>query len=464
VTPSRILGAALLAATLLGGSVTGPAAAQSPGSASDAWRAQRRDAVVRVVEKAGPAVVSIATETVREDEDFLDPFEFFFGGRRPGRPRSRTERSLGSGVIVDAEGHVLTNDHVVSAATRITVTLSDRREVAADLVGSDKASDLAVLKLTGKGPWPVAPIGRSDDLMPGETVIAIGNPFGLENTVTVGVVSALGRQLASPDETIYTDFIQTDAAINPGNSGGALMNVLGELVGINSQIVGRGAQNLGFAIPVDRAKRVYRELVTYGRVRPAWTGLVLEDVEGDDAKVMGLDGPGVFVRRRFSDSPAEKADIRSGDVLQAVGGQKVTNVADVVTAFARRSFGDAVPVRVLRDGKPLDRTLTLTPFPKERAPQLAWNVVGLQVAARQNLCVIEKVREGSPAEQIGLAPGMAVLEINGHEIRTIEEFHDAFPDAAYRRAVNLLIRARGGLYRATVPLTAMPGGTRPGGR
>ncbi len=453
---------AALAAGTAAGAAARPAAAQS--GPSEGYRTQRRDAVVRVVEKVGPAVVSISTETVREDQDFMDPFEFFFGGRRGGRPRSRIERSLGSGVIVDPEGHVLTNDHVVSAATKITVTLSDRREVEAKLVGSDKASDLAVLKLDGKGPWPVAPIGRSDDLMPGETVIAIGNPFGLENTVTVGVVSALGRQLASRDETIYTDFIQTDAAINPGNSGGALMNVVGELVGINSQIVGRGAQNLGFAIPVDRAKRVYRELVTYGRVRPAWTGLVLEDVEGDDAKDMGLDGPGVYVRRRFSESPAEKADIRSGDVIVAVGGQKVTNVAEVATAFARRNFGDAVPVRVLRDGQPAERTLTLSPFPRERAPQLAWNVVGLQVGARQGLVVIDEVREGSPADQIGLAPGMALVEINGREITSVDEFHDAFPDAAYRRAVNLLVRARGGLYRATVPLTTMPGGAPSRGR
>ncbi len=450
IRAARVLALATLAAAPL-------AYAATP---DDAYRAQRRDAVVRAVEKVGPAVVNISTEVVTRPEDYFDPFEFFFGRGQP--QRNRVEHSLGSGVIVDAEGHVLTNDHVVSMASKITVTLADQREVEADLVGSDKASDLAVLKLKGKGPWPVCPMGRSDDLMIGETVIAIGNPFGLQSTVTVGVLSALGRTLASPDETQYADFLQTDAAINPGNSGGALLDVMGELIGINSQILGRGAQNLGFAIPIDRARKVFREIVSYGKVRPTFTGLILEDLDARDAREMGLgDVKGVLVRKRLGDSPAERADIRAGDVITAVDGQRVTSVAEFDTALARANFGSTVAVRLNRDGAEQNRSLAVVAFPRDKAPQFAWNLLGFTVTTKGKKAVVEKVREDGVAAEAGIAPGMAVAQLNGKDVDGADAFYDAIPDAVYRRTANLIIEARNGWYRLSLPLTPVAQSRRP---
>ncbi len=250
------------------------------GLAAGSGRATRRNAVVVAVEHVGPAIVNISTEVrIRNPYyGFGDIFDWFRGFRPRGD--RYVENALGSGVIVDPDGYVLTNDHVVAQADRIIVTLADGRQIGARLVGSDRTSDLAVLRLEEDGPWPSVPMGRSDDLMIGETVIAIGNPFGLQNTVTVGVVSALGRTLESDRASgeAFSDFIQTDAAINPGNSGGALLNINGELIGINTQIVASG-QNLGFAIPIDRARKVFDELVHYGRVRPMWTGLVVEELD-----------------------------------------------------------------------------------------------------------------------------------------------------------------------------------------
>lgn len=423
------------------------------------YRAQRRDAVVKVVERVGPAVVNISTEVVRKnpfaDSPFdMDPFEFFFGGG--GRPKNRVEHSLGSGVIVDPKGFVLTNEHVIANASKITVTLADRREVSAKIVGSDTASDLAVLQLDGAGPWPAAQMGSSDDLMIGETMIAIGNPLGLQNTVTMGVVSALGRTLSGPDETPYADFIQTDAAINFGNSGGGLFNILGDLVGINSQIAARG-QNLGFAIPIDRARKVYRELTAYGKVRPVWTGLVLEDLEPSEARDLGLkEGRGVFVRRLFGDSPASAAGLQAGDLITALNGQKLTSVPEFDTAIARTAFGNTVVVQIQRGANTLERRLTVQQFPKEKAPSYAWSALGLKVATGREMVMIEDVRENSPAAQVGLTAGLGITEVNGKEIRSVEDFNAAIPEALYRRSVFLMVRARDGFYRVPLPLTPIP--------
>ena len=427
-----------------------------PAAAQDASRAQRRDAVVRAVEKVGPAVVNVSTEVVVRNPyaGGVDPFEFFFGG---GRRRGAVQNSLGSGVIVDPDGYVLTNDHVIAAASKITVTLADKRQVEATVVGADKASDLAVLKLKGPGPWPTVPFGRSDDLMIGETVIAIGNPFGLQNTVTVGVVSALGRTLASSEDQAYSDFVQTDAAINPGNSGGALLNIVGELVGINSQIIGQGAQNLGFAIPIDRARKVYGELVSHGRVRPTWTGLALEDAEGDEAQAAGIaGGKGVFVRRRYAGSPAEAADVRAGDVILAVDGQKVATVAEFDTALARVNFGGEATITIGRAGREETRRLAVREFPKERGPEIALNALGFSVKQGEGGAVIDKVRDDSAAAQIGIGPGLTIEEVNGREIKSADAFYDALPEAARRRAATLVIGARDGYYRVTVPLGTAP--------
>ncbi len=415
-------------------------------------RELRHNEIVDAVEKVAPAVVNISTETRVENPfaDFVDPFEWFFGGGQRRAPRQRIENSLGSGVIVTADGYVLTNDHVISQASKITVTLRDGRQIEADLVGSDRDSDLAVIKLKERGPFPFARMGDSDDLMIGETAIAIGNPFGLENTVTVGVLSAVGRSLPGPDRQAvrYADFIQTDAAINPGNSGGALVNILGELIGINAQIVASG-QNLGFAIPIARGRKVYEELKSFGRVRPLWTGMVLG--AADEAEMASPNG-GVVVWRVFGDSPAAAAGIQAADVLVELNGQKIGSVSEFDTALARIGIGGSATVKLRRDEQLLSRTFRPTAFTRDLGVRVAQLVLGFSVVDGKNGgAVVDQVRSDSEAGQRGLAQGMAVLQINGRPVEKSGDFYDEMPVSLYRRAVNLVIATRSGRYRLTLP-------------
>src|SRR5581483_9193100 len=285
----------------------------------------RRSLVVDAVEKASPAVVNVSTEVIEERGSAFgfqrDPFfdEFFRDFVDP-RPQRYKSTSLGSGVIVGADGTIITNVHVVVRATRIHVTLADQREFDATLVGADADSDIAILRVKAGGSLPAIPLGSSSDLMIGETVIAIGNPFGLSHTVTTGVVSAVGRSLRDEERT-YTDFIQTDASINPGNSGGPLLNIRGELVGINTAIYGK-AQGIGFAIPVDRARRGMKDLVSYGEVRRAWVGLVVQDLTPQLARHFGT-RKGVVVAEVEPDSPASRAGLARGDAITRVDGHDV---------------------------------------------------------------------------------------------------------------------------------------------
>ncbi len=418
---------------------------------------QRRDAVVLAVEKVSPAVVNISTEVLIRNpySQAPDIWEYFFGGGSRRRPReSYVENSLGSGVIVDKRGYVLTNDHVVASASRIMVTFQDGRQVEAKLLGSDEASDLAVLQLQEEGPWPFARMGSSSKLMIGETLIAIGNPFGLQSTVTVGVLSATGRTLAGPDQAAlpFADFLQTDAAINPGNSGGALLNILGELVGINAQIVAKG-QNLGFAIPIDRASKVLAELITFGRLRPPWTGLVLEDLDANQAEYYGLEqAAGALVVKIFEDSPAQDARVQVGDVITGVGAHRIKNIADFFTAIAEVPLGQKVNVRLLREKGEVVHPLKVEAFPKERAPEYTWNALGITVGQSGRYAVIDRVRTGSRAGTIGLRQGLQIRRINGKTIHSAEEFYEAMPQALLLRSVNLAIATRRGLHPVTLPV------------
>ncbi len=436
--------------TLAGLCVVPLAAAQDP-----VPNVKRRDAVVLAVEKVAPAVVNISTEVlIRNNFSRRQPMDFWdwFQGRR-ARPSERyVENSLGSGVIVDPSGYVLTNDHVIAAASRITVTLGDGRQFEAELVGSDAASDLAVLKLKGEGPWPAVAMGRSSDLMIGETVIAIGNPFGLQNSVSVGVVSATGRTLPGPDRDAlpYSDFVQTDAAINPGNSGGALLNVLGELIGINAQIVASG-QNLGFAIPIDRGRKVFDELVHYGVLRPAWTGAVVEDLDAAQAEYYNLDSTdGVLVVKLFGDSPAIAAGLRLGDVIIAVSSHPTKNIAAYDTAIAEVPYGERVNMRVIRRGEERTIPVRIEAFPEERAENFAWDVLGFTVAQRNGYVAIDRVRDGSRAADRGFVPGLGVAKINGKPVRTIGDFYGAIPQTLHRRTVNLVVRTRRRFYNVSL--------------
>lgn len=432
-----------------------PLAAAAPPADAPVANVDRRDAIVSAVERVGPAVVNISTEKIVENPFYRGPslLEYFFGRGARQQPERR-RNSLGSGVIIDDEGHVLTNDHVIAAADRITVTLQDGREFEAKLVGSDRPSDLAVLELQGDGPWPTAPLGTSTDLMPGETVIAIGNPFGLESTVTVGVVSATERVMPAGEsgEIPFADFVQTDAAINPGNSGGALLNIRGELIGINSQIVAKG-QNLGFAIPIDRARKIYTELVHYGQVRPAWTGLIVEDVGPEIARNLGLERPrGVYIRRIFQDSPGADSALRAGDVVLGVSGSPVDSLPEFDTALAKVEYGTKVNLKVFRNGESRMIPLRVDVFPEDRAKELSLQVLGLTVTDYRGNVVIDEVRSGSEAAERGLRRGLGVYEINGKRVQRAEQFYDEIPRAILQRSVSLGIAHRRGFVRLSYSL------------
>jgi S1-C subfamily serine protease len=416
----------------------------------------RNSTVVDVVKRVGPAVVNVSTATLVRNpymEDAPNLFEWFFGAQPQQRGR-KVQNSLGSGVIVDPEGYVLTNDHVIQAASEITITFQDGRQVPAKVVGADSLSDLAVLKLEGKGPWPYVPFGSSDGLLIGETAIAIGNPFGLNSTVTAGVISAVGRALNSPedDEVHYTDFVQTDAANNPGNSGGALLNSLGELIGINTAIVARG-QNLGFAIPIDRALRVFKQLVRHGRVRPIWTGLLVDQLTPRMADELGVElKQGVLVQKQFRDSPAVAADVRVEDVIVQVGGLKITSLADYETALARATPGQAISLTIHRGGKELVKSLIPINFPKERATAVAWNSLGIEVQGRRGGLEITKIRPNSYLARRRVPAGIGLLELNGREVGTIEQFSDAMADAVNRSSATMVVTDGRQRVRISVPM------------
>ncbi len=415
----------------------------------------RRTPVVIAVEKAAPAVVNIFTEqeTVRSLSPFpADPFfeEFFRDFFEPFRERY-TQRSLGSGVIIRPEGYILTNEHVVVRATKIQVLLADERRFEARLVGADSDSDLAVLKIDAPGPLPYLPMGDSDDLMIGETVIAIGNPFGLSNTVSTGVVSALHRSLNAGGRTYY-DFIQTDASINPGNSGGPLLNIAGELIGINTAIYGK-AQGIGFAIPINRAKRIVRELIRYGEVQPPWIGLSVQDLSPNLAYHFSLRrGEGVLVREVERQSPAEAAGVRRGDVILAIENHRVHSTEEYWQRVRTYAAGDRIRFRVLQDGKEKTLPVRAARFPEAKIDGLAWKLIGVEVREGGEGLYISRVRRGSPAAEIGVEKGDRLLGLGGTPLRTLPEFRRKILDLRFSQGVLLSIGRGVRQYHVTIPL------------
>ena len=323
-----------------------------------------------MIRKVSPAVVNIATRgTVRErgpDNPLLqDPlFRRFFDVPPGGGSHERLFRSAGSGVIFDArKGYIVTNAHVVENATEITVTLQDGRDLKAEVLGSDQPSDVAVLKVAGEN-LAQMPLGDSSRLEVGDFVVAIGNPFGLQHTVTSGIVSGLSRTGINPDG--YEDFIQTDASINPGNSGGALVNLRGELIGINTEILSRSGSNIGigFAIPVNMARSVMEQLIKYGTVRRGQLGVSMYTVTPDIAHSLGLaSAVGGLVARVVQGSPAEKAGVRVGDVITAVNGQPIKSNGDLRNAIGLLRVGDRVEIGLVRDGKSQQLTAVIAAAP-----------------------------------------------------------------------------------------------------
>jgi len=403
-----------------------------------------------VVARTAPAIVNVyamRAAPARRGTSLLDDpfFRRFFGapsGPGFGGPNERVQRALGSGVIVDASGLVVTNNHVIEGADEVRVSLADKREFDAEILLRDPRTDLAVLKLNGgKGDFPSVELGSSDNLHVGDIVLAIGNPFGVGQTVTQGIVSALARtQIGITD---YQFFIQTDAAINPGNSGGALLDVAGRVIGINTAIFSRsgGSQGIGFAIPADMVRVVLQSAMEGGRsVKRPWLGARLQRVTPDIAEGLGVARPvGSLVQSVTAGSPAERGGLRVGDLITSVAGQEADDPDAFGYRFATRPLGGEVDVGVSRSGRELTLAVPLLAAPETtprderlletRSPLAGATVVNLSPAVVEELRTVEadtgvvvaSVAEGSPADLTNLKVGDVLVEINGEKIASTED-------------------------------------------
>ncbi len=336
------------------------------------------NALADIAEKTSPTVVTVSTKKTVRVNAGVNMFDFFFGNPNPRQnQREFTQEGLGSGVIVSTDGYILTNHHVVANSDTIYVTTNDNRQLAAKLIGSDPATDIAVIKVVEADNLTAITLGNSDNVRVGEMVMAIGSPLAtnLATTVTMGIISGKGRYNLSQPQTqdggpTYEDFIQTDAAINPGNSGGALVNLNGELIGINSAIVTRsgGFQGIGLAIPANMAQRVMDDLISEGRVIRAYLGVFPQDIDQNLAKALDLEGTeGVLIANVEPETPAAKGGLESGDVVVEINGDKVTNASRFRLKLGAMKPGDKASLKVIRDGRERSLTVTLAEFPNEVA-------------------------------------------------------------------------------------------------
>jgi serine protease Do/serine protease DegQ len=414
-----------------------------------------------MIKRVSPAVVNIATHgTIKEkgqQNPFLDDpfFRRFFDVPPDLGQRSRPFQSAGSGVIFDAKnGYIVTNAHVVENASEITVTLQDGHDLKAELVGSDAPSDVAVLKVTSNALTQIN-LGDSSKVEVGDFVVAIGNPFGLAHTVTSGIISGLSRSGINPDG--FEDFIQTDASINPGNSGGALVNLKGELIGINTAILSRSGGNIGigFAIPVNMAHSVMDQLLKYGSVKRGLLGVSIYNVTPDIAQLYGLgDTPGALVSQVVEGSPADKAGIKTGDVITSVNGQNVKSNTELRNAIGMLRVGDKVDVGIVRDGKPRRVTAVIadsgeTPT-KEVTPQESHAIhrgldgASLADAPEGGGAVVRSVESGSTAAQAGLRANDIIIGVNRGKVTNLQQLRERAKGAStlvleVRRANTILL-------------------------
>jgi len=426
-----------------------------------------------LVEKQGPAVVNVSTTSTSRGggaqspvpED--DPFYDFFRRFGPPQPKDYEMRSLGSGFIVSADGYILTNAHVVDMADDVTVKLNDKREFKAKVIGADKRTDVAVIKIEATG-LPAVRIGDPEKLRVGEWVLAIGSPFGFESTVTAGIVSAKGRSL--PQEN-YVPFIQTDVAINPGNSGGPLFNLKGEVVGINSQIYSRtgGFMGLSFAIPIDVAMDISNQLRTAGRVSRGRIGVVIQEVTKELAESFGLPRPnGALVNSVEKGGPAEKAGIEASDVILKFDGKTVTSSSDLPRIVAQTRPGSKVTAQIWHKGAGRDVTITVGEMPEEKAAQrparketkpgnvvarLGLTLSELNADQRKELGIngglLVEEAQGAAAKA-GIRRGDVLMAINNQDVKSVEQLNQLLGQFEKSRSVALLIRrGDGALY---VPL------------
>jgi len=403
------------------------------------------NSIADIAEKVGPAVVNIDTVRMVKTQfpSFEDPiFKRFFGREFEEFRRTIPQKGTGSGFIINQEGYVLTNEHVVRKADKIKVTLSDGREFDGEVIGSDVTSDMAIVKIKADH-LPTVTLGNSDKLRVGEIVIAIGNPYGLQQTVTMGVVSAKGRSIPTGIEGhIYRNFIQTDTAINPGNSGGPLLNIKGEVVGINTAIIPY-AQGIGFAIPINMAKRNIDDLINLGKVRRSWLGVYIQEVTPEIAEQFGLpeDAKGVLVGDVIKDSPAEEAGIKRGDIITKVNDEEVNSPGELQDKIRDIDISDKANIEIMRDGKATRFIVKIgemptveeegSEFPKEKVfsvqTGLKVQTVTPEIAKEVELpwvkgLVITEVIPGSSADDMGLQPGDVILEANRIEMSSVGEW------------------------------------------
>lgn len=425
-----------------------------------------------LVQQVAPAVVNISTTQkikrphgkrpnidipdLPEDSPWGDLLRKFFGD--DNGPEEYNTQSLGSGFIIDPNGYIITNNHVIKNADEIVVRLSDRRELKAKLIGTDSRSDVALLKIDAKN-LPVVRIGDSDKLKPGQWVMAIGSPFGFDHSVSAGIVSAIGRNL--PTEN-YVPFIQTDVAINPGNSGGPLFNLDGEVVGINSQIYSRtgGFMGLSFAIPINVATNVVKQLKDKGRVSRGWLGILIQDVNRELAESFGMKEPmGAVVLKVLDDSPAKKAGFKIGDVVISFNGKTINRSSDLPIAVGNTPVGDVANVKVIREGKTIELKVRIAELPSEeklassdsrekepvKANRLGIVVEELSADIRHRMdikkggVIVKDVTDG-PAADAGIHSGDVLLKLNGHDISGVRQFRELLAKLPTNKPIPVLIQ------------------------
>ena len=432
----------------------------------------RETAVVRAVRKASPSVVNISSEyTVKSHSnpfsDFnLDPFfdSFFKDFFDPGFKQRSKRSSLGSGVIIDGNrGIIITNSHVIANTGIIKVVLKDEREFTAKIVGADPASDLAVLRIETKQPLPSLKMGSIDDLMIGETVIAIGNPFGFSNTVTTGVISAVNRSIRTKDR-VYHDFIQIDASINPGNSGGPLLNINGDLIGINTAIYAK-AQGIGFAIPVAKARKIVSDLIKHGEVIQPWIGVTVQDIDEKIARYFSFPGKtGVLVKAVEKSSPAKKSGIRNGDIITSINNRNIHSFEDYHTVMRGFAAGDILNISLCRNSKNINVKTVTRLFPLKLASNLAYMLLGLKVenltvknrlyykTLEKKGVVISELNRKSYLFGIGAEPGDIMRQIDDLTINTTEDFNKAIVKCRHKKSVIILLQRGGQGYYISVEI------------
>lgn len=435
----------------------------------------RETPVVKAVRMVGPAVVNISSQQqIRTRANpfhglGLNPFfdSFFNDFFDSDIQRSFKKTSLGSGVIIDGErGYILTNSHVIANTGTIAVTLKDEREFEAQIVGADPDSDLAVLRIKSEKPLPAVKIKPVGNLMIGETVIAIGNPFGFSHTVTTGVISAVNRSVRTENKTFH-DFIQTDASINPGNSGGPLLNINGELIGINTVIYAK-AQGIGFAIPINKAQKIVSDLIRYGEVVPAWIGITVQKIDAALARYLNLpddtinSGSGVLVKMVTPGSPAHSAGIKRQDVILSISRFNISSSEDYQSSMREFAAGDTLELLIYRNGEKYRIAVQAAVFPEALAMDLAASELGVTVenltpenrlryrTAAKDGVVITKLNRQYYLAKIGVLPGDVIHQVDEVSIKNIKDFAKAM--VKYRQKTSLVILLQRGdqLYYLTV--------------